>query len=111
MHNLFAELPLRQQPEERMDTLLQTAHFCLKRIISTGQASPPDYWYDQDEDEWCVLLTGGAALRFEDRQELVELKPGDWLHIAAHRRHQVAWTKPDEASVWLALHYVPESAP
>lgn len=105
MDNLFANLPDHRQPEESIETVLQTGRFCLKRIISTGQASPDGCWYDQDEDEWCVLLTGGAALRFEDQPGLTELKPGDYLRIPAHRRHQVAWTKPGEASVWLALHY------
>lgn len=105
MNNIFANLPSQAQASELIDSLLQTSCFSLKRIISTGQATPCDEWYDQEEDEWCILLTGSAALRFEGQPELIEFKPGDHLYIPAHKRHQVAWSKPGEPSVWLALHY------
>jgi cupin 2 domain-containing protein len=107
MNNIFAKLPSQQQAAEIIDSLLDTSRFSLKRIISTGQATPDADWYDQSEDEWCILLTGAAALRFEGQPGLIELKPGDYLHIPAHKRHQLAWTKPGEPSVWLALHYQP----
>ncbi|KYZ78055.1 hypothetical protein AXX12_00470 [Anaerosporomusa subterranea] len=105
MNNIFAKLPSQAQSSELINNLLQTRHFSLKRIISTGQATPDGEWYNQEEDEWCILLTGSAALRFEGQSELIELKPGDHIHIPAHKRHQVAWTKLGEPSVWLALHY------
>jgi phosphatidylserine/phosphatidylglycerophosphate/cardiolipin synthase-like enzyme len=44
-------------------------------------------------------------LRFADEDADRELRPGDWLDIAPHRRHRVAWTAPGEATVWLAVHY------
>jgi cupin 2 domain-containing protein len=105
MNNIFANLPFTAQPGEIIESLLQTSQFTLKRLISTGQSTPENEWYDQAEDEWCILLTGNAALRFEGQPELVELNPGDYLHIPAHKRHQLAWTKAGEATVWLALHY------
>jgi len=33
------------------------------------------------------------------------LRPGDWVAIPAHARHRVAWTDPDQPTVWLALHH------
>lgn len=105
MKNIFAELPSQSQPGEIIEQILRTNQFSMKRIISTGQSTPEDEWYDQDDDEWCILLTGKAALRFEGETELVELNPGDYLHIPAHKRHQVAWTRAGEPTVWLALHY------
>ena len=28
----------------------------VERIVSRGTATPPDYWYDQTEDEWVMQL-------------------------------------------------------
>lgn len=106
MNNLFAHIPAEKQPEEIIETLLQTGRLVLKRIVSTGQSTPPKgEWYDQPEAEWCIVLSGSAALRFESEEQLIELHPGDYIHIPAHKRHQVAWTNQKEPTVWLALHY------
>lgn len=92
-------------PDERIDALLETAALRLERIVSTGQATPAGEWYDQDRDEWVVVLRGSAALRFEDEAAPRELRAGDHVLIAAHRRHRVEWTDAREPTVWLALHY------
>ena len=105
MNNLFADLPAQAQSGEILECLLRTDQFAIKRIISTGQSTPANDWYDQEEDEWCILLKGSGALRFEGEPELTVLKPGDFLHIPAHKRHQVAWTSLGEPTVWLAIHY------
>ena len=75
----------------------------IERIVSTGQASPAGFWYDQPDDEFVVLLSGAAALRFEGG-DVVDLKPGDWIEIAAHVRHRVESTQADPPTVWLAVH-------
>ncbi|MGC1272717.1 MAG: cupin domain-containing protein [Planctomycetaceae bacterium] len=89
---------------EQFDELLAGKEFRLERIVSTGQTTPPGEWCDQTDDEWVVLLSGSAALRFDDPGETIELAPGDWLFIPAHRRHRVERTATDAPSVWLALH-------
>ena len=101
--NLFARLP-HAGPDEDITALLTTPNVRIERIVSTGQASPPSFWYDQNESEWVVLLTGAAGLRFESETEARELKPGDYLHIPAHARHRVEWTHPSEPTIWLAVH-------
>ena len=58
---------------------------------------------DQDRHEWVVVLKGAARLRFEDGT--VEMKPGDFVNIPAHRKHRVEWTTPGEPTIWLAVHY------
>jgi len=103
--NLFDPIP-PGVTEEFFQVLLATGAFRLERIVSAGQATPPGEWYDQDDHEWVVLLSGGAGLRFEDEPELRVLHPGDYLLIPAHRRHRVEWTDPEAPTVWLALHYV-----
>ena len=101
--NLFAPLA-RTSTDEDITALLTTTNVRIERIVSTGQASPSGFWYDQDEAEWVVLLTGGAGLRFDSETEVRELKPGDYLHIPAHTRHRVEWTHASEPTVWLAVH-------
>ncbi len=100
--NLFADLPT-DLPAELLTTLLTVGDVRIDRIVSHGHASPDGFWYDQDQHEWVVVLKGAARLRFED--EIIEMKPGDFVNIPAHKRHRVDWTTPDERTVWLAVFY------
>jgi len=85
--------------------LVEKSGVRIERIISTGQASPPGFWYDQPDDEFVVLLTGAARLRFEAGDFNLDLAPGDWVEIPAHARHRVEWTQADPPTVWLAIHF------
>jgi cupin 2 domain-containing protein len=102
--NLFDPLP-NAATGEVCDTLLSRPGIRVERIVSQGQASPPGFWYDQEEGEWVVLLSGSARLRFEDEGEARFLVPGDCLDIAPHRRHRVDWTDPATPTIWLAVFY------
>ena len=102
--NLFAGIRPRRDAET-IATLLATADLRIERIVSTGQCSPPDFWYDQPDGEWVLLIQGEARLRFADEAEARHLKAGDFVDIAAHRRHRVEWTPPGEPTIWLAIHY------
>ena len=103
--NLFADLPSSPEAAERLTDLLRRPGVRIERIVSTGQCSPPDFWYDQPEGEWVAVLQGAARLRFADEEEDRCLQVGDCLDIAPHRRHRVAWTAPGEVTVWLAVFY------
>ncbi len=102
--NLFSEIP-QQFDQEIFEDILNRSDFLLERILSYGQATPEGQWYDQERDEWVVLLKGGAGMKFEDEEATIEMKPGDYLFIPAHRKHRVEWTQAQEKTVWLALHY------
>jgi len=102
--NLFADIPQRLADEE-ITTLLSTPALRIERIVSHGQASPPDFWYDQPQAEWVIVLAGRAELAFEGEAATRRMERGDWLHIPAHRRHRVAWTDPAQATIWLAVHH------
>ncbi len=109
--NLFAGLPTAPQSDETTDVLARAPHGRVERIVSTGQASPPGFWYDQPWDEWVVLLSGSAGLHLHGEPAPRRLGPGDHLTIPARLRHRVEWTSPDEATVWLAVHLRPEDQP
>ena len=91
--------------DEAVTALVAAEGFRVERIVSFGHVSPPGFWYDQPEREWVMLVSGAARLRFEDEAEAIELTPGAYVDIAAHRRHRVEWTAPDVPTVWLAIHY------
>jgi len=87
-------------PSELCQTLLEKPILRIERIVSRGHSSD---WYDQDNDEWVMLLQGEARLTFADGGEL-RLTAGDYLLIPAHCKHRVDWTAPDRDSIWLAIH-------
>ena len=102
--NLFAAIP-PSLPAELVEPLAAAGAVRVERIVSRGHASPPGFWYDQPHGEWVVLLRGAARVLFEGAEKPIELRPGDWLDIPAHRRHRVEWTDPAMPTVWLAVHY------
>jgi cupin 2 domain-containing protein len=102
--NLFADLP-SQLPDELIQTLLAAEHIRIERILSHGHRSPEGFWYDQDQNEWVILLQGAARLRFEGDEGAMEMRPGSFINIPAYRRHRIEWTEPEQHTVWLAVHY------
>jgi cupin 2 domain-containing protein len=100
--NIFDDLP-QHLPKELVQILTRAADVRIERIISHGHASPADFWYDQAQAEWVIVLKGAARLQFEDG--MVELKPGDFINIPASKKHRVEWTTPDEPTVWLGVRY------
>ncbi len=105
--NLFA-VPSRKLADEDVMVLAQSPGARIERIVSTGQASPPGFWYDQDDAEWVFLIAGSGCLLFEGEANSRELRPGDYVEIPAHCRHRVVWTAPDQATVWLVVHLAQE---
>ena len=104
MPNLFSELHT-SLPDELVEVLVQGTHVRIERIVSTGQTSPPDFWYDQNQAEWVAVLQGEAKLLFEGNAHPLHMKPGDHTFIHAHQKHRVEWTSPDEPTVWLAVFF------
>lgn len=103
--NLFKAFPGLDQSDEQVDVLTETSDLRVERIVSTGQITPAETWYDQTRDEWVAILQGRARLQIEGEASERTLVPGDWLLLPAHCRHRVTWTSPDEHTVWLALHF------
>ncbi len=101
LNHLFAVSHLSPGQED-FGVLLQTSSFRLEQITSYSAASPPNFWYDQPEHEWVVLVRGSATLQFEP-DEMLPLQAGDYLIIPAHQKHRVEQTSED--AVWLAIHF------
>lgn len=102
--NVFENIP-EKAPEELSKVLLSAGDVRIERIVSFGQASPPGFWYDQREDEWVMLLEGRAVLQVEGEAHLIEMGPGDCVHIPAGRRHRVEQTFREGKTVWIAVFY------
>ena len=107
--SLFSDLPAAG-PDEDFATILERPGVRIERIVSHGHATPPDMPYDQSGDEWVLLVRGAARLWIEGIGDRV-LVPGDHLLIPAHTRHRVAWTSPDEPTIWLAVHLEGSTGP
>jgi cupin 2 domain-containing protein len=98
--NLFMNLPELSAAEQSL-SLFEKPSVEIERIVSQSYKSPPGFWYDQDEDEWVMVVRGKATLEFEGG-ELVLMKEGDYVTIPHRVRHRVRQT--DAETIWLAVH-------
>ena len=105
MDNLFASLPPPGAPDEEFRQLLARPGMIIERIVSTGQSSPPGFWYEQTHGEWLLLVQGEASLRFADEAQARRLKAGDYLDIAPLRRHRVDTTSAEPPTIWLTVRH------
>ena len=104
IQNMFSGIP-SDIPEEFIETIMQSPDLRIERILSKGHSSPPDFWYDQDENEFIPLLKGSAGLSIEGLNQEVVLNSGDYLNIESPVRHRVEWTLEGVETVWLAIYY------
>lgn len=105
--NLFSHFPeaAERGAQETFEELLSRPDVRIERIISTGQASPPDFWYSQPQGEWVLVMQGAAGLQIEHEEQERVLRAGDFVHLPAQLRHRVNWTSDKEPTIWLAVHY------
>lgn len=86
--------------DELTDVLHTGAGTTIERIVSRGHTTG---WSMQDHDEWVLVHEGAARLEIAGGQQF-ELARGDTVLIPAGCRHRVAWTHPEQLTVWLAVH-------
>jgi cupin 2 domain-containing protein len=102
--NLFANVA-KDPNEETITILTERPGARIEKIVSTGQASPPGFWYDQDVTEWVCVLSGSAGLQIEGEDAPRILLRGAYVEIPTHVRHRIDWTDADQPTVWLAVHF------
>ena len=101
--NLFRGTKQPAEGPEVLEILCKSAGGFVERIVSSGQATAAGQWYDQETDEWVVVLQGDATITTGD--EVIPLGPGDWIYLPRHLKHRVAQTSIEPACVWLAIHF------
>lgn len=101
--NIFNEIP-KDLKDELFEDIINTDNLKVERIVSYGHTSPKTGWYEQQENEWVIVLKGEAILSFENSDD-VKLNAGDYLNIPAFKKHKVFWTLPNAETIWLAIHY------
>ncbi len=101
--NIFDSIPDVFE-NEIVDCLVQNKQLKIERIVSKGHTSPASGWYDQQLNEWVIVIQGEAVLVFEDGSEII-LTAGDHLSIPAHTKHRVKWTDLKQETVWIAVHH------
>ena len=102
--NIYSHLPSALE-QELVEKIACSAGVKIERIVSFGQATPEGEWLQQESNEWVILLSGLAGIRFDGGAKALPLKPGDYLNIPGGTRHRVEWTNSHQPSVWLAVHY------
>ncbi len=100
--NLFGNI-LIDKDNEQFYEILKSENVRIETIVSNGQKSEKDFWYDQDENEFVMLLEGSATLEFKDKK--VEMIKGDYINIPKHCKHRVSQTSKTESTIWLAVFY------
>lgn len=91
--------------QEQFSDLFKDEKINIKRIVSEGHASDPGFWYDQDDNEWVIVIEGEAELIFQNPEEKIFMKKGDYHFIPAHRQHRVSYTRKSPPTIWLAVHF------
>jgi cupin 2 domain-containing protein len=102
----FFDLNLVESENEFFETLISGLNFKVERIVSNGHITPVNEIYDQEHDEWVILLKGKAIIDFYNPDQSVELAEGDHILIPAHRQHRVIFTDINSHTIWLAIHFL-----
>lgn len=103
MANLFENIPDNLHAELFTD-LHKEEKIRIERIVSLGHTSPESGWYNQDENEWVIVLEGSGTILFENGIGQI-LNKGDYINIPAHTKHKVVRTEPNSLTIWLAVFY------
>lgn len=100
--NIFENIMIDKNKEQFFD-LLKNDKIKIEKIVSNGQSSPINFWYEQEKNEFVLILKGNAIIEYEHSD--IELKEGDYINIKAFTKHRVKYTNKDEPTIWLAVFY------
>ena len=86
---------------ELFETIAESNHTKVERIVSYGQTTPDDQPYHQTHDEWVMVIKGKSNLKIEHIGEIT-LLANDSILIPKNHRHWVTYTS--NPTIWLAVH-------
>ena len=89
--------PDPDQNSEIFSTLFENGSLKIEAIRSWLKT--PGELYNQEQDEWVVLLEGEAELEIDN--EILILQRGDYLFIPKHTPHRVHSTAKN--TLWLGI--------
>lgn len=101
--NIYNNIP-QDLSKEVFEDIITSKNVRIERIISNAHHSPDNYWYDQEQSEWVIVLKGEAEIEYNDAAVL-KLETGDYINIPAHTKHRVKSTSEDGITLWLAVFY------
>lgn len=101
-NNIFENIIIDKKQEQFFE-LIKKDNIRIEKIVSNGQSSPINFWYEQKENEFVLILKGSAILQYEDKE--LNLKEGDYINITAFTKHRVKYTNEKEPTIWLAIFY------
>ena len=101
-YNFFDKVTVDKENEIFLK-IFENNNIKIEKIVSNGQTSPKNFWYEQKENEFVMVLDGFAILQFEEKE--VELAKGDSINIPAFVKHRVKYTSKKESTIWLAVFY------
>lgn len=86
------------QPDfESFATLYENKNIKIEAIRS--HLLQPGKVYNQEQDEWVVLIRGNAQLKVDEK--VIQLREGDSVFLPRHTPHQVLSTSND--ALWLGV--------
>ncbi len=100
--NIFDIQKFLSSENEITNSLFNNKSIRIEQIISTGQSSPENFWYNQIENEWVLILEGEGIIEFTD-SSYKKLTKGEYLFIPAHCKHRVK--KTIDPTIWLAVFF------
>ena len=95
--NNLSIVPYPNEEAETFTTLFENTSLKIEAIRSW--LKKPGEFYNQDQDEWVLLVNGEAELEIED--QVLKLCKGDYLFIPKHTPHRVCSTVKD--TLWLGI--------
>ena len=104
LHNFFDTMSLQSEKEEVIETILEHSGCKIERIVSNGFPTPEGEWFEQNSDEWVILLSGTATIVYKEKRESVAMEQGDFLFIPANVCHRVEKVSKLPEALWLAVH-------
>jgi len=105
--NLLHTKEFHNLKTEQFQKIVNSDSIVIERIVSPNFDKPIDDWYQQDWDEYVLLIKGLAEIEYDDKS-IKQLQEGDFLFIPSGEKHRVIKTIGNPLCIWLAIHLKPK---